>query len=280
MSMEYLGDSFDIHGGGEDLIFPHHENEIAQSEAGTGCPFVRYWVHNGFVKLGAEKMSKSLGNILTIKELVRRYEPDALRLWLLGAHYRNPIEFSEEHIQASTRALERLRALVDEARRFSPSESLAAFQRNADENDHGFLGGVFAQLDGGSKPIIGRCMQRFSEAMDDDFNTSEAIAAVFALTRELRVMVHDAGRVEEFRNGVRVLLTLSGVLGLLERGSAAPEVLPDFRDRIQALVAERDEARNQRDWGRADALRAELRSLGVTVEDTPSGTRWRWWKNA
>ena len=165
MAMQYLGETFDIHGGGEDLIFPHHENEIAQSEAATGKPFARYWLHNGFVNLGGEKMSKSLGNTLTIKDLVRRHDPEALRLYLLGTHYRSPLEFGDERITEAGRALERLRALKEEA------ERIAARGTPAPGPDGGLFDQVAAQR------------ARFEAAMDDDFNTPQALGVLFDLAR-------------------------------------------------------------------------------------------------
>jgi cysteinyl-tRNA synthetase len=282
MSMEYLGESFDIHGGGEDLIFPHHECEVAQSEADTGQRFVSVWIHNGFVNLGAEKMSKSLGNTLTIKELVKRHDPDALRLWLLGAHYRSPVEFEEERVKESAHALDRLRALIEEARRLSPGRPVGAFERMADETSGRLHGRLITLLDEGLdlKPVVGTYMQHFSEAMDDDFNTPKALAALFGMSRELqryRSAVEQSQRpAAPFVSGVRIMMTLAGTLGLLQRGAPAPEILPDFRARVEGLVAEREAARRRRDWKRADEIRTELHGMGVVVHDTPAGPRWKW----
>jgi cysteinyl-tRNA synthetase len=253
MSMEHLGESFDIHGGGEDLIFPHHESEIAQSEAATERPFVRYWIHNGFVNLGAEKMSKSLGNILTIKELVKRHDPEALRLYLLGTHYHNPLEFSEERVHESASALERLRRLPQEMERLAPVTP---------------SGGP----DGG--------LPRQVAAMDDDFNTAQAVGVLFDLARVLHAYVDLVERGERavapLVDGVGVLVRLSNVLGLLERSPVRPEMPLELRERIEALITERDAARKRRDWRRADEIRAEIESLGALVEDAPSGTHWKW----
>ncbi|OGL11581.1 MAG: cysteine--tRNA ligase [Candidatus Rokubacteria bacterium RIFCSPLOWO2_12_FULL_71_22] len=263
MSMHYLGESFDIHGGGEDLIFPHHECEIAQSEAGTGKPFVRYWIHNGFVNLGAEKMSKSLGNVLAIREVVKRHAPDALRLWMLGTHYRNPIEWSEERAQEAARALERFRPLIADADRLAP----------------GVIGSRDAALDAPSDATALR--SRFEAAMDDDFNTAEALAALFDLARVVHAyrnaVAHgdDSARAA-FLGGASELFALLRVLGLFEVATTHPVLLPELRGHIEKLVAERDAARKSRDWTRADQLRTQLKELGVTVEDTPSGSVWTW----
>jgi cysteinyl-tRNA synthetase len=246
MSMQYLGASFDVHGGGEDLIFPHHECEIAQSEAVTRRPFARYWIHNGFVNLAREKMSKSLGNVLTVNDLVARHDPDALRLYLLGTHYRGPLEWAEERVADSARALERLTRLVgdpaaDGESRGQPPAWLAEFRT------------------------------RFESAMDDDFNTPQALGVLF----ELATALYDQrGRGSEgdapaaFAAGVALLRQLAGVLGLLG-GTAAPEPPPE----VARLVDERDEARKQRDFRRADQLRTQIQDLGWTVEDTPAGAR-------
>jgi cysteinyl-tRNA synthetase len=261
MSMEHLGESLDIHGGGEDLIFPHHESEIAQSEAATERPFVRYWIHNGFVNLGAEKMSKSLGNILTIKELVKRHDPEALRLYLLGTHYHNPLEFSEERVHESASALERLRRLPQEM------ERLATVTPS---------GGP----DGGLPRQVAELCGRFEAAMDDDFNTAQAVGVLFDLARVLHAYVDLVERGERavapLVDGVGVLVRLSNVLGLLERSPVRPEMPLELRERIEALITERDAARKRRDWRRADEIRAEIESLGALVEDAPSGTHWKW----
>jgi cysteinyl-tRNA synthetase len=250
MAMRYLGESFDLHGGGEDLIFPHHECEIAQAEAATHRPFARVWVHNGFVNLRAEKMSKSLGNTLNIREIVKRHDPEALRLWLLGTHYRHPVEYAEERLHESARALDRLRRLVAGV----PDD-----------------GGVLPD-DPAMRPYV----ERFYEAMDDDFNTPGAVAVLFDLSRELQ-RVPDAERTSPaFATGVATLRTLARALGLLERAVTSAGPSAETEARITALVSERDEARRARNWKRSDELRGELASLGVTVEDTPSGSRWTW----
>jgi cysteinyl-tRNA synthetase len=261
MAMQYLGEVLDIHGGGEDLIFPHHENEIAQSEAATGKPFARYWLHNGFVNLAAEKMSKSLGNTLTIKDLVRRHDPEALRLYLLGTHYRHPLEFGDERIVEAGRALARLRALKDEADR------LATRGTPAPGPDHGLFDEVAAQR------------ARFEAAMDDDFNTPQALGVLFDLARVLhgareQVAQGTAGA-GAFLLGVGELVMLARVLGLLEGARKEAVVDPQLKARIESLVYLRQEARRQRDFGEADRLRDELSRLGVLIEDTRDGTTWK-----
>jgi cysteinyl-tRNA synthetase len=262
MSMHYLGESFDIHGGGEDLVFPHHENEIAQAEAATGRPFVRYWIHNGFVNLGDEKMSKSLGNILTVKELVRQHDPEALRLYLLGTHYRNPVEFTPERVGEAARALERFRSLTEEAAR------LAARGAPAPGDDQGLLDEVAA------------ARSRFESAMDDDFNTPQALGALFDLASLLHAfrqrLLQGQAAAGPFLVGVGEVVSLGRVLGLFQEATRPATAIPaELRARIEALVEERDRARQRRDWATADRLREELGRLGVLLEDGPQGTTWR-----
>ena len=261
MAIQYLGETLDLHGGGEDLIFPHHECEIAQAEGATGKPFVRYWMHNGLLNLGAEKMSKSLGNTLTIRELVKRHDPDAMRLYLLGAHYRHPLDFAEERIAESARGLARLRGLVTEA------ERMAARGTPAPGPDGGLLEDVAAHR------------ARFEAAMDDDFNAPQAIGVLFDLARVLhgareQVAQGTAGA-GAFLLGVGELVVLARVLGLLEGTRREAVVDPQLKARIESLVYLRQEARRQRDFGEADRLRDELARLGVVIEDTRDGTTWK-----
>ena len=247
MAMRYLGPSFDIHGGGEDLIFPHHECEIAQAEAVTHEPFAHYWVHNGFVNLGKAKMSKSLGNTLTIRDILKRHDPEALRLWILGTHYRHLLEWSEERVEEAARALGRLTRLVDDAAGLgAPAPSLPSAYA-------GFAA-------------------RFTGAMDDDFNTPQALGVLFDFARALsehrdRGLGAPESRAD-FVAGVAELVRLARVLGLLQRGGAggAPA-------EVARLVDERAQARAQRDFRRSDELRAEIQRLGWLVEDAPDGPR-------
>jgi cysteinyl-tRNA synthetase len=246
MAMRYLGESFDIHGGGDDLIFPHHECEVAQTEADTGKPFARYWVHNGMVNMGREKMSKSLGNMLTIRDLVARHDPAALRLFLLGTHYRSPLEWSEARVEDSARALQRLWRPIDEAAKHAAGP--AALQALPAE--------------------VAVFRQRFVDAMDDDFNTPEALGALFDFSRALRSTdIAPATLVQ----GARELTALAGSLGLQgPRRSGLDEA------RLDRLIEERREARRERNFKRADEIRAEIEQLGAILEDKPTGTVWRW----
>jgi cysteinyl-tRNA synthetase len=250
MSVHYLGESFDIHGGGEDLIFPHHECEIAQTEADTGKPFARYWLHNGMVNMGREKMSKSLGNTLSIRDLMTRHDPAALRLFLLGTHYRSPLEWSEARVEDSARALERLWRPIDDAAKYAGSEP----------------GGSSAR-----QPLAQEFLpfrQRFIDAMDDDFNTPEALAALHDFSRALR---SEAVGAKAAARGADELRSLAGALGL--EGPRRGEL---DEQRVSRLIQERAEARRQRDFRRADEIRTEIEGLGAVLEDKPTGTVWRW----
>jgi cysteinyl-tRNA synthetase len=242
MSLKYLGQTIDIHGGGQDLIFPHHENEIAQSESYTGQkPFVRYWLHNGLLRMGGEKMSKSLGNLITIKEALSRYSADAIRLFVLGSHYRHPLTYSEAALEAAERAAERLRQAV----------SLKSGKTPYDW-----------------KQQIQCYRQAFTKAMDDDFNAPQALAAVFRLARAINYNVRQ-GMVAG--PAISTLKELAGFLGLkLEESPAGP-----LDDEMLAMIQRRNELRAAKKWLEADEIRARLAEAGILLEDTSSGTSWK-----
>jgi cysteinyl-tRNA synthetase len=240
MSSELLGDHFDIHGGGADLQFPHHENEIAQSEGAHGHGFVNYWMHNGFVRVDDEKMSKSLGNFFTIREVLGKYDPEVVRFFILRAHYRSALNYSDAHLDDARSALTRL---------YTALKNVAPAEVVIDWND----------------PLAGR----FRAAMDDDFNTAEAVAVLFEL----------AGEANRLQDGVRagLLKALAGVLGLLERDPRAflQGDADDEASAIEARIAERAAAKKTRDFATADRIRAELTAAGIVLEDGPGGTTWR-----
>jgi cysteinyl-tRNA synthetase len=262
MAMEHLGETIDLHGGGEDLIFPHHECEIAQSEAATGKPFARYWLHNGFVNLGAEKMSKSLGNVMTIEALLQRHDAEAVKYYLLQTHYRGPVEFTEAGVTAVGPPLERIRDLIEETGPLFPGDP----EREATP---GFLDRV-ASFDG-----------RFQTAMDDDFNTPQALGVLNELVRMLNVerdLVRRGARTgHDLKIGVQTLTRLGRVLGLKMEGQTVrlEEMYePEWRQWVETKIGERERARKDRDWARADRLRAELDAQGVALKDGPTGTTW------
>jgi cysteinyl-tRNA synthetase len=250
MSLKYLGEQIDIHGGGEDLIFPHHENEIAQTEAFTGKePFVRYWLHNAWVRMGEEKMSKSLGNFVPVREAVRRWGADAVRLFVLTSHYRSPLTYSEEALDAAKRGVERLRTSLGSAPQVgAASAGLPAGQAGLD-----------------ASPF----RERFIQAMDRDLNTPQAVAALFDLAREINRARDEGQAVEEAQATVRELADVLG-LTLAEEGeslAAAPF--------IQLLIEVREEMRQAKRYDLADRIRSRLGELGVALEDTPQGTVWK-----
>ncbi len=245
MALKYLGDTIDIHGGGQDLIFPHHENEIAQSESFTGeVPFVRYWLHNGLMQQGQQKMSKSTGNLVNIKDALDRFSSDAIRLFVLGSHYRSPLTYSEEALEASERGAERLRSAL--TNRTDAGEEVATLNAESFE-------------------------QSFVEAMDDDFNTAQAIAALFELAKEINRGAEQGANVTEAQH---TLLKLAGILGLTLKEKIQPT--PDAEAFISLLASIRDDLRQNQQWQLADKIRRRLADLGVTLEDTPQGTRWKY----
>ena len=248
MSLKYLGEQIDIHGGGEDLIFPHHENEIAQTEAFTGKePFVRYWLHNAWVRVGEEKMSKSLGNFVPVHEAVQRWGADAVRLFVLTSHYRSPLTYSEDALDAAKRGAERLRT------------SLTVAARNAPTGESTGRAG----LDGA--PF----KERFLEAMDHDLNTPQAVAALFDLAREIN-RGRDEGQDVASAHGV--LRELADILGLTLAEEEESLAAAPF---IQLLMDVREELRQAKRYDLADVIRSRLGELGIALEDTPQGTVWK-----
>ncbi len=250
MSTKCLGAHFDIHGGGLDLQFPHHENEIAQSEAATGCKFVNVWMHNGFVRVDEEKMSKSLGNFFTIREVLASYDPEVLRYFILTSHYRSPLNYSDTHLENAKGALTSLYTALRGLPRNPAHQS-----REGDPH-----------------------VAHFIDAMDDDFNTPEALAVLFEVAHAINKHRESDPEVAAYHAGV--LRELGGMLGLLERdaeaflrGGPASEGLDDAS--IEALIAKRNQARDNRDWAESDRIRDELKDKGIILEDGAKGTTWR-----
>ncbi len=243
MSLKYLGETIDIHGGGQDLVFPHHENEIAQSESFTGVkPFVKYWMHNGLMQLGEEKMSKSLGNLITIRDALSKYSADAIRIFTLSSHYRNPLTYSEEALEAAEKGADRLRQTV---------QSEARGEKDAPTDVESYR-------------------SRFIEAMDDDFNTSQALATVFDLARDINRASDEGFNVEQPK---QALSELADVLGLtLKPRESMPLESAPF---IDLLVSMRQELRKAKQFQLADGIRNKLTELGIAIEDTPNGTVWK-----
>ena len=253
MSTTYLGETFDIHGGGKDLLFPHHENEIAQTSGATGKPYVRYWMHNGFINIDNEKMSKSKGNFFTVRDISREFDLEAVRLFMLSAHYRSPINFSRDLIEAAASSLERLYNARDQLQFLLTS----AQDRTPDEGERAFMDECL------------RSEEKFIAAMDDDLNTADALAALFELVRAVYKLPQGGVSREAVQLGMDKMKAICGVLGLLmkEEGAIPAEV--------QALVDERAEARKNKDWKRSDELRDQIKALGYILEDTKAGQKVR-----
>jgi cysteinyl-tRNA synthetase len=254
MNLSHLGEQIDIHGGGNDLVFPHHENEIAQTESFTGKPFATYWMHNGMLQLQGEKMSKSLGNLVTIDDFLSRHDPDSLRMMVLNGSYRAPLSYSDDIVDAAERGLDRLRSALKPATATAPGAS-------AD---------MLASLDKQSETS----QQTFVEAMDDDFNSSGALAGLFELVRTINT-TRDAGATDaQLQPARKTLLELTGVLGLrLEEKKTSTGDADKF---IALLVEIRSEARKQKNWAMSDLVRDRLKDLGVSIEDSKDGTTWHW----
>ena len=263
MSSKYLGETIDIHSGGVDLTFPHHENEIAQSEAASGKPFVRFWLHNGFLLIDKEKMSKSLGNFMTARAARQKYPPLAIRLFMLSAHYRSPINFAPEGLEQAERGVARLRNCR--------SDLAFARKTRVDEGvDAAAFPAALETLDA-----------EFHAAMDDDFNTAAAVGVLFEIVKLINTWLKEHPALPEsfFEAASGELAKIDGILGVIgpeeipQRGPDAEEALGDAE--IERLIEERRAARQAKDFARSDAIRDELAERGVTLEDTPQGTRWK-----
>ncbi|MEE3433737.1 MAG: cysteine--tRNA ligase [Lachnospiraceae bacterium] len=254
MSKRYLGDTIDIHAGGEDLIFPHHENEIAQSEAANGVPFAHYWMHNAFLNINNKKMSKSLGNFFTVREISEKYDLQVLRFFMLTAHYRNPLNFSAELMESAKAGLDRI---------LTGAERLKDLIEQADETDPSSA--EMAGLQESEKFTT-----RFEKAMDDDFNTADAITAIFDFVKFLNTNT-DENSSKAYLTGLHdSLWRLADVLGLiLDREEE------NLDDEIEELIQERQDARKNKDFAKADEIRDKLLSMGIVLEDTREGVKWK-----
>ncbi len=254
MSKRYLGDEIDIHAGGEDLIFPHHENEIAQSEAANGKPFAKYWMHNAFLNIDNIKMSKSAGNFFTVRDIIEKYDPQVLRFFMLSAHYRSPLNFSAELMDAAKNGYDRIVTSVSNLKYLlenATSDTMSEEEKKLAEEAKGFTA-------------------KFDEAMDDDFNTADAIAAIFELVKFVNTNT-DAESSREYLSSLKEeLVMLSDICGLLVEKKQ--EMLDSD---IEALIEERQAARKAKNFQRADEIRNELLSKGIVLEDTREGVKWK-----
>ena len=254
MSRKYLGEQIDIHAGGEDLVFPHHENEIAQSEAANGKEFARYWMHNAFLNIDNRKMSKSLGNFRTVREISEQYDLQVLRFFMLSAHYRSPLNFSAELMEASKNGLERIINATDNLKHLLGAATVE--EMSVEEKE------AFAKTDA--------YVEEFEKAMDDDFNTADAIAAIFDLVKYANTTATTESSKEYLQSLLDRIVKLGDVLGLI---LDKKEELLDAD--IETLIAERQQARKEKNFARADEIRAELLNKGIILEDTREGVKWK-----
>ena len=253
MSKKYLGEQIDIHAGGEDLIFPHHENEIAQSEAANGCEFSKYWMHNGFLNINNKKMSKSLGNFFTVRDISREYDLEVLRFFMLSAHYRNPVNFSHDLMESAKNGLDRILTAVDNLRHLS--ENAKDVPMTEDEKK------IIASIDD--------IYKKFEDSMDDDFNTADAISAIFELVKLANSNSSSDNSKEYIDTLMKKITTLTDILGL--KTDKKEEMLDED---IESLIAERQQARKDKNFARADEIRDELLAKGIVLKDTREGVRW------
>ena len=252
MAKKHLGDTIDIHGGGQDLTFPHHENEIAQSEACNGVPFAHYWMHNGYINVDGKKMSKSLNNFFTVRDIRENYSGDVIRFFLLSGHYRSPINFSDTLMEQSKQGYERIATAI---------ETLEFLKTNGTDVAMADEAAKIASLD--------KHREKFIEVMDDDLNTADGIAAIFELVSEINLDVKDGASKSFAEEALRRIRELTEVLGLFG-GEDEEEGLGDD---IQALIDERQAARKEKNWARADEIRDQLAAMGITLKDTPQGVQ-------
>jgi cysteinyl-tRNA synthetase len=243
--------TLDIHAGGRDLVFPHHENEIAQAEAATGKPFAKYWIHHGLLTINGQKMSKSLGNFITIKDFVARYKnPDLLKMFFLSAHYSHPIDYTGEKIEEARQALERIMILK------------ARMDRGLSASDR--------QLSAEGSPEVASINDKFIQAMDDDFNTPEALACIFELVTLINKHIDDSAFIKSGRD---LLERLLGILGISFQVRIGQKAIAD--EEVEIKIKERETARRKKDFALSDRIRGELEAGGVILEDTKDGTAWR-----
>ncbi|NLM44496.1 MAG: cysteine--tRNA ligase [Clostridiales bacterium] len=253
MAMKYLGETIDIHSGGQDLIFPHHENEIAQSEAATGKPFARYWMHNGFINVNNEKMSKSQGNFFTVRDISESYDLEVVRLFMISSHYRSPINFSKDLLDSTKNSLERL---------YIAKNNLLHLMGNAEdkeenEDDRAFRNRLLTYKD------------RFIEAMDDDLNTADAVSVIFDLVRDINSNINENSPKTIIKSAYDMFIELTSVLRIVNKEEESLD------DEIERLIEERQKARKEKNWALADKIRDDLKNRGIILEDTPQGVKWR-----
>ncbi len=262
MAIKYLGPSIDIHGGGMDLIFPHHECEIAQSEAYTGKPFVKYWIHNGFVTINKEKMSKSLGNFFTIREVLEKYDGETLRFFLLSTHYRSQIDYSDKHLQEAKQALQRIRGAINKLKTLIKQSQEESKEPSEEERE------LIEQ--------VRKSKQKFMDAMDDDFNTREAMPAIFELTRMVNSL-DASSRISRstLEEALQTYNEFGQILGLFQEEERRETDEETVGKLVDILIELRNRFRKEKDWETADYIRERMREAGILLEDSREGTTWK-----
>ena len=253
MVNKYLGETIDIHSGGQDLIFPHHENEIAQSECANCKPFSNYWMHNGYININNQKMSKSLGNFFTVRDIRKKYESEVIRFFMLSAHYRNPINFADTLMEQAKSAVERV---------YTCLENLDFLLSNSEEKDVcEKCGAISAKLD--------ECRQKFIDAMDDDLNTADAIAAIFDIVYLANTEITADAAKQVIEKAINLIHELGAVLGLFMK-----DTKKTLDEEVEELIQKRNEARAAKNWAEADAIRDKLKEMNIVLKDTPNGVQW------
>jgi cysteinyl-tRNA synthetase len=250
MATQYLGETIDIHSGGRDLVFPHHENEVAQSEGVSGKPFARYWLHNGYINVNNQKMSKSEGNFFTVRDILKEYDPEVIRLFMLSAHYRSPVNFGRDMLEQAKSALERL---------YNAKAGLEHLLAHAPDvpADTELLESLFEYS------------SQFEGAMEDDINTADALAAIFEMVRDINGKLNPDVSKQTLAAVKDLLMELCGVLGLMQKSGASLDT------EVEALIEARQQARKNKNYGEADRIREDLKARGIVLEDTPQGIRWK-----
>lgn len=258
MANKFLGETIDIHSGGQDLIFPHHENEIAQSECANGKPFANYWMHNGYININNQKMSKSLGNFFTVRDIAKKYDYEIIRFFMLSAHYRNPVNFSDVLMEQAKSAVERVYTCIG---------NLKFLLENGENRP---LNDAEQEL----SQQVDACRQKFIDAMDDDLNTADAIAAIFDIVYAANTALSNEQKnaVSVVEKALGAILELGGVLGLFQKQEQ------DIDAEIEALIEERNAARKEKNWARADEIRDQLKAMHIELKDTPMGVKWSYIK--